>query len=55
VLPGWSANIDGVEIPVDKGTRRFRATVPAPQGANALAIRLAHPQRGVHFYLRRGK
>jgi hypothetical protein len=55
VLPGWSAKVEGVEIPVDKNTRRFKATVPAPQGASALAIRLAHPQRGIHYYLRRGK
>lgn len=55
VLPGWTAKIEGVEIPVDKNTRRFKASVPPPQGANALAIRLSHPQRGVHYYLRRGK
>lgn len=55
VLPGWTAKIEGIEIPIDKNTRRFRATVPPPSGANALAIRLSHPQRGVHYYLRRGK
>ena len=55
VLPGWSAKVEGVEIPVDKNTRRFKASVPAPQGGSALAIRLAHPQRGIHYYLRRGK
>jgi len=55
VLPGWSAKVDGVEIPIDKNSRRFNATVQAPVGALALAIRLAHPQRGVHYYLRRGK
>ena len=53
VLPGWTAKVGGVEIPVDKNTRRFNATVGSPQGANALAIRLSHPQRGVHYYLRR--
>jgi hypothetical protein len=47
--------VEGVEIPVDKNTRRFNASVGAPQGANALAIRLSHPQRGVHYYMRRGK
>jgi hypothetical protein len=55
VLPGWTAKVDVVEIPVDKNTRRFAAKVPAPSGAQALAIRLSHPQRGVHYYLRRGK
>jgi hypothetical protein len=55
-LPGWTAKVDAVEIPVtDPTTRRFHATVPPPSGgAQALAIRLSHPQRGVHFYLRRG-
>ncbi|HEY0194487.1 MAG TPA: hypothetical protein VGC42_25415 [Kofleriaceae bacterium] len=53
VLPGWSAQVDAVAIPVDK-QRRFSAKVGAPAG-RALAIRLAHPQRGVHYYLRRQK
>ena len=55
VLPGWSAKVEGVDIPVDKNTRRFVAKVPPPSGAQALAIRLSHPQRGVHYYLRRAK
>lgn len=50
VLPGWTPSIDGVPLPLDR-QRRFRATVPAPAGA--LAIRVSHPQRGVHYYLRR--
>jgi hypothetical protein len=50
VLPGWTPSIDGVPLPLDR-QRRFRATVPAPSGA--LAIRVSHPQRGVHYYLRR--
>jgi hypothetical protein len=55
-LPGWTAKVDAVEIPVtDPTTRRFHATVSPPSGgAMALAIRLSHPQRGIHFYLRRG-
>ena len=55
VLPGWTAKVDVVEIPVDKSTRRFNAKVAPPTDAQALAIRLSHPQRGVHYYLRRGK
>ena len=54
VLPGWTAKVEGVEIPVDPRTRRFHATVQPPPG-QALAIRLQHAQRGVHFYLRRPK
>jgi hypothetical protein len=53
VLQGWSAAVEGVDVPIDK-QRRFSAQVPPPPG-QALAIRLSHPQRGVHYYLRRGK
>ena len=53
VLPGWTAAVEGVAIPIDK-QRRFNANVQPPQG-KALAIRVAHPQRGVHYYLRRQK
>jgi hypothetical protein len=55
-LPGWTAKVGEVEIPItDATTRRFHATVQPPAGgAQALAIRLSHPQRGIHFYLRRG-
>ncbi|HET9991709.1 MAG TPA: hypothetical protein VFQ65_24440, partial [Kofleriaceae bacterium] len=55
-LPGWTAKVDAVEIPItDPNTRRFHAKVQPPSGgAQAIAIRLSHPQRGIHFYLRRG-
>jgi hypothetical protein len=53
VLPGWSAAVEAITIPVDK-QRRFAAKVGIPGGAS-LAIRLSHPQRGVHYYLRRPK
>jgi hypothetical protein len=53
VLPGWSAAVEEIAIPIDK-QRRFSAKVGAPSG-KALAIRLSHPQRGVHYYLRRPK
>jgi len=53
VLPGWSAAVEAIAIPVDK-QRRFAAKVGIP-GGTALAIRLSHPQRGVHYYLRRQK
>jgi len=52
VLPGWTAAVDAITIPID-GQRRFSAKVGKPPG-NALAIKLSHPQRGVHYYLRRG-
>ncbi|MBA2543126.1 MAG: hypothetical protein H0V17_26025, partial [Deltaproteobacteria bacterium] len=52
VVPGWTAAVDTAAIPLD-GARRFIAKVGQPPG-RALAIRLSHPQRGVHYYLRRG-
>jgi hypothetical protein len=52
VVPGWSAVVGGAPIPLDSA-RRFIAKVQQPSG-KALAIRLSHPQRGVHYYLRRG-
>jgi hypothetical protein len=53
VLPGWSAAVGGVDLPLDR-QRRFTASVQAPTTL-ALAIKLAHPQRGIHYYLRRAK
>ena len=53
VLPGWTAAVDVITIPIDK-QRRFSAKVGKPAG-QALAIKLSHPQRGVHYYLRRPK
>lgn len=53
VLPGWTAAVESVPIPIDR-QRRFSARVGAPSGA-ALAIRVSHPQRGIHYYLRRAK
>ena len=53
VLPGWTAAVDVVSIPIDP-QRRFAARVGTPPGT-ALAIRLSHPARGIHYYLRRGK
>jgi hypothetical protein len=53
VLPGWSAAVEAIAIPVDR-QRRFSAKVGAPAGT-ALAIKLSHPQRGIHYYLRRQK
>lgn len=51
-LPGWSVTVAGRELAQD-GQQRFSGEVSAPVDGSALAIRFAHPQRGVHFYLRR--
>ncbi|HWO18376.1 MAG TPA: hypothetical protein VNO30_06355 [Kofleriaceae bacterium] len=53
VLPGWTASVDTVAIPLDR-QRRFAARVGAPAGGT-LVIKLAHPERGIHYYLRRSK
>lgn len=53
VLPGWTAAVDSVPIPID-GARRFAAKVDKPAGT-ALAIKLFHAKQGVHYYLRRAK
>ena len=49
-LPGWTARLDVIELPITNG--RFSAKVSAPR-TRALAIRFEHPQRGIHYYLRR--
>ena len=51
-LPGWTVTVAGHELSQD-AQQRFSGQVSAPAGASALAIRFAHPQRGVHYYLRR--
>jgi hypothetical protein len=51
-LPGWAVSVAGRELAQD-GQQRFSAEVAAPADASSLAIRFAHPQRGVHYYLRR--
>lgn len=51
VSADWTVSVDGVELPLDR-QRRFSASVPAPS-EGVLAIKLSHPQRGVHYYLRR--
>jgi hypothetical protein len=51
-LPGWAVSVAGRELAQD-GQQRFSAEVAAPADASSLSIRFAHPQRGVHYYLRR--
>jgi hypothetical protein len=51
-LPGWTVSVGGQEL-VQDAQQRFSGEITAPSDASALAIRFAHPQRGVHYYLRR--
>jgi hypothetical protein len=51
-LPGWSVSVGGRELSQD-AQERFSGEVPAPSDLGGIAIRFSHPQRGVHYYLRR--
>jgi hypothetical protein len=51
-LPGWTVSVQGRELPQD-GQQRFSGEAAAPSDVRALSIRFSHPQRGVHYYLRR--
>ncbi|MBI2896594.1 MAG: hypothetical protein HYY06_23760 [Deltaproteobacteria bacterium] len=51
VEEGWSATIGGVPLPLDE-QNRFVADL-APSGDDrAIAVRIAKPGRGVHYYVR---
>lgn len=51
VQRGWRVRAEGESLSLDD-QYRFRGAVTAPTQRNALAIRLSHPERGVHYYLR---
>jgi hypothetical protein len=51
-LPGWEVSVGGTELPLDV-QQRFSGQVVVPKGQNGIAIRLASPGRGVHYYVRR--
>lgn len=53
-LPGWDVLVEG-RRPSKDAQGRFSATLPLPTERRALAVRLSHPQRGTHLYLRRGQ
>ncbi|MGB0678209.1 MAG: FecR domain-containing protein [Polyangiales bacterium] len=51
-LEGWSVSLRGKRLPLDR-QHRFSADTVVPKDVRALAVRLANPKRGVHYYLRR--
>jgi hypothetical protein len=51
-LPGWQVEIAGSKVEQD-GQQRFSQKVQVPQNESAIAVKLIHPTRGVHVYLRR--
>lgn len=52
VLSGFTVRVGSTELPID-GQQRFSGDVPLPADFDALAVRISHPRRGVHYYLRR--
>jgi hypothetical protein len=53
-LPGWTVSVGGQDLKQDS-QQRFSGEVAAPADGSALSIRFSHPQRGVHYYLRRAR
>jgi hypothetical protein len=51
-LPGWAVDVDGRTLQQD-GQGRFSVDAQMPTERRALAVRLTHPRRGTHIYLRR--
>ncbi len=50
VIEGWSVFAGGRDLSLDRH-RRFKADLAPSGDEQALAIRIAHPKRGVHYYL----
>lgn len=50
--PGWTVQINGKSADLD-GQQRFSQKAEMPTDERALAVRLTHPQRGTHIYVRR--
>jgi hypothetical protein len=51
-VEGVRVSVGAIAIPLD-GQYRFRGEVPVSPGDRSIAIRIAHPTRGVDYYLRR--
>jgi hypothetical protein len=50
--PGWTVDVNGKRLSQD-GQQRFSSKVEMPANQRALEVRLTHPQRGTHIYVRR--
>ena len=53
-LSGWQVSVGGRDLPLDEQAR-FEARVSVPPERLGLAIRMAHPSRGVQYYVRRAR
>ena len=54
MLSGWDVSVEGQPAQRD-AQGRFSAAVPWPSERRAVTVRLSHPERGVHLYLRRAQ
>ncbi len=52
--PGWTASVPGGNLSVD-AQNRFKGSILFQGQYRGIAIRLSHPSRGVHYYIRRGR
>jgi hypothetical protein len=52
-LPGWDVEVDGKSVGQDAGSR-FSVKTQVPESGRPVSVRLTHPTRGTHVYLRRG-
>jgi hypothetical protein len=52
-LPGWQVEVDGRAVGQDAGSR-FSVKTKVPENGRPVSVRLTHPTRGTHIYLRRG-
>jgi hypothetical protein len=52
-LPGWDVEVEGQRPQKDR-QGRFSMPTALPLERRAVAVRLSHPRRGTHLYLRRG-
>jgi hypothetical protein len=53
-LPGWSVWVEGQRPTLD-AQGRFSILANMPSEQRALSVKLSHPERGTHVYLRRGQ
>lgn len=51
-LPGWQVKVGETSVAQD-AQGRFSSAATWPSATRALAVRLSHPERGTHLYLRR--
>ncbi|HEX6244607.1 MAG TPA: hypothetical protein VFZ61_27000 [Polyangiales bacterium] len=51
-LPSWKVSLNGGTIKEESGGRFTGSIIPTPDQPD-ISVRLSHPRRGVHYYLRR--